>query len=386
VKRRKIIAIGLCSDQKRNIFSGQAMMFEALTYFLKEKDTEVSVINLTSKYLDIQVGKIEIKRIVEYFTIILKSIPVFCKNRNGILYITTAQTIGGFLRDLVFINLAVLFGCKVLIHQFGSNFGVFYAGLSPFFKYLVRSTFNKGEYIIVEGQVTKEQFLILKDYQRRVVTITNGLPERNLKIGLIGKEYIKEKPFRLIYLSYMIESKGYLDVLEAMNILINDSKRNVECVFAGMFQSSVDDEKFANENEAEKAFKTFIKQHNLTEKITYYGGLMGDEKAAAFNKVHVFLLPSYFKFEGQPVSVLEAMAYGAVPIVTHYRMIPDMVTPECGIFVESKSPKHIAAKIEYLMDNPEKYHNLSQSAKNRFQDNFTLDKYCNNILRLFNAL
>ena len=386
VNNKKIIAIGLCSDQKRNIFSGQAMMFEALTHFLKEEQFDVSIINLTSQFVNIQVGKIALKRIIEYFIIILRSIPVFFRNRRGILYITTAQTKGGFLRDLVFINFAVLTGCKVLIQQFGSNFGIFYESLSPIFKYLVRSTFNKGEYIIVEGEFTKRQFAILKNYSVKVIAITNGLPERNLKISNIGKSYNESEPFRLIYLSYMIESKGYWDVLEAMDILINKSNRNVNCVFAGMFKSSVDDVRFTNETEATQAFHSYIELKNLKGKITYYGGLMGEDKANAFKKTHVFLLPSYFKFEGQPVSVLEAMAYGAVPIVTNYRMIPNMVTSECGIFVEAKSPHQIATKIEYLIDNPEIFQNLSQSAVNRFQDNFTLDKYCSNILQLINVL
>ena len=383
---KKIIAIGQCTDQIRNIFSGQAMMFESLTDYLKENRYSVDVVNLTSKYTNIQVGEIVIKRIIEYISIIIKSIPVFYKNKGGVLYITTAQTKGGFLRDFIFIHLALIFSCKILIQQFGSNFEVFYNGLSPIFKYLVRKTFNKGNYIIVEGVVTKKQFSFIDNYENKVFALTNGLPEKAIKMDSDVKIYLNNESFKMIYLSYMIESKGYWDVLEAVNILINEFGRNVECVFAGMFKSSVDDEIYNSEVDASNQFHNFIHKNKLDKIVTYYEGLMGDKKSEAFLNSHVFLLPSYFKFEGQPVSVLEAMAYGCVPIVTQYRMIPDMVTPETGIYVEKKSPRQIADKIMYLMDNPEIYKGYSKASIDRFTENFTFDKYCFNFCKILNKL
>jgi len=381
---KKIIAIGLCTDQVNNVFSGQAMMFEALTDYLKENKYSVDIINLTSKFTNIQVGKITLKRINEYFSIIIKSIPYFFKNKGGILYITTAQTKGGFLRDLIFIHLGTIFRYRILIQQFGSNFDAFYNSLNSFFRYLVKKTFNKGKYIIVEGEVTKKQFSFIEDYENKVLTLTNGLPERTIKTNTEIKTVKKDESFKMIYLSYMIESKGYLDVLEAVNILINEFDRNVECVFAGMFKLSVDDEKFKSEIEASLEFHNFIQKNKLDKFVTYYDGLMGTKKSEAFLKSHIFLLPTYFKFEGQPVSVLEAMAYGCVPIVTKYRMIPDMVTPETGIYVEKKSPRQIADKIMYLMDNPEIYKKYSKASIDRFNENFKFDKYCTKFCDILN--
>lgn len=96
-------------------------------------------------------------------------------------------------------------------------------------------------------------------------------------------------------------------------------------------------------------------------------------------KANVFLLPSYFKYEGQPVSVLEALAYGAVPIVTNYRLIPEMVSEDCGMFVEKMSPQQIAASVKFLMENEEIYHMKSSNAIEKYAKYFTLESYCNNI-------
>lgn len=374
------------TDQKNNIFSGQAMMFVAFVDFLKSQNYEVKVINLVSRYSDIQVGTIAWKRILEYFSIILKSIKVFSGSPRSVVYITTAQSRGGFYRDFIFINLARIFNCKVVIQQFGSNFSSFYNDLSPVMRFFVRYTFNTGKRIIVEGEYSKEHFKILKNYSQKVIAISNGLPERNLKLPSHGKSHEKNTTFNLLYLSYMIESKGYWDVLMGVNILVNRMKQNVRCTFSGIFKTSVDNEMFDNETDAKESFFKFIKQNSLENYITYYEGVRGTEKANQFIASHVFLLPSYFKFEGQPVSVLEAMAYGSVPIVTKHRMIPDMVTTETGIFVDQKSPEQIADSIKFLIDNPEHYSKLSQASIIRYLERFTLDKYCQNLLTIINSI
>ena len=383
---KKLIAIGLRPNQEKNVFSGQSMMFEAFIEHLQANHFEVSVIDLASKYDDINVGKIASKRIFEYLGIIAKAVGVFAKNKGSVVYLTTAQTKGGFYRDFIFIRLASLFGCKLLLQQFGSNFENFFNSISPKLQQTVLDTFGKGSKIVVEGSVTKEQFKVLKDYETKVQIVSNGLPERNLKSTDKGKTYDKANPFHMIYLSYMIESKGFWDVLHAVDILKNKYNLNVKCVFSGTFKSSVDDTLYPDAVQAKKAFEEFIKSHDLETTITYYEGLMGDKKAEEFIKSNVFLLPSFFKFEGQPVSVLEAMAYGSLPIVTKYRMIPEMVTDETGVFVDPKSPEQIANAVKTLMESPERYAQLSQQCVDRYQEKFTLDSYCKNLMNIVNQI
>ena len=134
---------------------------------------------------------------------------------------------------------------------------------------------------------------------------------------------------------------------------------------------------------AKKSFFEYVKKNNLTEKITYFEGLYGNEKSVAFRNSHFFLLPSYYINEGQPVSVLESLAYGCVPIVTRYRLIPTMVNEENGFFVEPKSPIQIVECILEIIDNPMKYHDYSQAGINYYLDNFTQDKYVNKLINLF---
>src|SRR5690606_41410408 len=116
-----------------------------------------------------------------------------------------------------------------------------------------------------------------------------------------------------------------------------------------------EDEMFKSATEAKKSFFNFIKTNLLEGKVTYTEGLYGYEKARQFSENHFFLLPSYYINESQPVSVLEALAYGRVPIVTKYRLIPTRVNPDNGIFVDPKSPGLIADAVRNMINDPDEY-------------------------------
>ena len=100
-----------------------------------------------------------------------------------------------------------------------------------------------------------------------------------------------------------------------------------------------------------KWFQKYVEDKSLKDRVSYKECVFDEAKAHEFSKAHVFLLPSYYIFEGQPTAILEALSYGCVPIVTHYRLIPDMVDETCGAFVSKKSPEEIADVIENFIKN-----------------------------------
>src|SRR5690606_19281962 len=289
----------------------------------------------------------------------------------------------GFLRDYIFIRVAYLFGKKVIAHQFGANYSKFYSSQSQKVQEMIKNTFRKVECIIVEGDFTKQQFSFLPNYHNKVISIPNGLPEKIDMAAMIPKQIKKEEPVKLFYLSNLIEGKGYWDVLEAINILVNEYNHNVTAVFAGRILEDGEDEMFKSATEAKKSFFNFIKTNRLEGKVTYTEGLYGYEKARQFSENHLFLLPSYYINEGQPVSVLEALAYGCVPIVTKYRLIPTMVKPDNGFFVEPKSPVQIADAVRNMINDPDEYHKKSREAISFYKKNFTADKYVEKLVNLF---
>lgn len=374
----KILAIGSKNSPKRNIFSGQSTMFEGVVDYLYEKGGDVDTIDVTSFFNTKSSGKFSLIRSLEYIAIICEVLFKVCINKYTILYLTTAQSKVGFIRDYLIINIAHLSGVKVYTHQFGANYSGFYNSLTSFFKKRLVKTLNKVEKIIVEGDYTKKQFSFIEDYHDKVVAIPNGLPGKDIEVEYKNKVYDSRQPFSLIYLSNMIVSKGYLDVLKAVDLLVNVHKRNIHCVFAGKFIITSDVKQEANSSKS--YFFEYLEEHNLTANVKYFDGLYGDLKEKAFKNSQVFLLPSYYINEGQPLAVLEAMAYGNVCITTNYRLIPDMVNADNGIFVDARSPESIVEKIIYLMDNPKIYNSMSKAAIAKYQSDYTFETYCSRVL------
>lgn len=381
----KIIAVGP-TTQNNTVVNGQSMMFQLLVDEVYDRKMRLIIVDIGMsifKRKENRVsGKFSIFKLFNYSIIFIKFFFILLFNPKQTVYLTTAQSKIGFVRDYFIINLASFFGSKIITHQFGANYAGFYNSQSEFLKKLIIKTFVKTDRIIVEGDYTKKQFDFLPDYQTKVYSLPNGLPEKITSSEIYTKTLEDNKPIKLFYLSNLIESKGFWDVLEAVNILVNDYKIEINAVFSGKFLVSVDDTKFKSGEEAREAFFDYIEKNNLKRNITYFEGLYGAKKSKEFKKSHFFLLPSYYINEGQPVSVLEALAYGCVPIVTEYRLITTMVNQKNGFFVNPKSPKEIAYIVKELSNKPEKYTRYSQEAIDCYLNNFTAEKYTNQLISL----
>lgn len=350
-------------------------MFDGLVGQLKASGEFVTTVDISSRFK----SKTVVLRSIDYAIILAKVLWHLILRRYDIAYVTTAQSKNGFMRDNVIISLFKLFKVKVVTHQYGANYKQLLDALGEVGKIKLIKMLNYCSAIIVEGQYMKDQYAFMEGYDKKVQVIPNGLPNVGKSI-MQPKEYSEEEPFRMYYLSNLIWSKGYFDVLQAVDILINQYHKNVSCVFAGRFMTSVDDVKPGISNKDD--FDRFVLERHLENAISYYPGMYGDDKDMMFSKSNVFLLPTYYINEGQPVSIIEAMAYGCVPIVTEYRHIPMMVTRENGCFVEPKKPEQIAQTVINLMSNAEEYSEKSKRCIRDYKDHFTFEKYATNVINV----
>jgi glycosyltransferase involved in cell wall biosynthesis len=383
--KNKIIAVGP-TTQNNTAVNGQSMMFQLLVDEVHHRNIKTIIVDIGVSAFSNKnrvSGKFSILKALDYIIILTKLFFILLFNQKQTVYVTTAQSKVGFIRDYYIILFARFFNSKIIAHQFGANYSGFYNSQTPFLQKKIKQTLSKVDKLVVEGDYTKAQFSFLPNYESIVYSLPNGLPEKIESSKIEAKTLDVTQPIKMFYLSNLIESKGFWDVLEAVNLLVNEEKINVEVVFAGKFLDAVDDQIFPNAEEAKKAFYSYIEEKNLQKKVLYFEGLYAKAKAEEFKKSHFFLLPSYYINEGQPVSVLEALAYGCVPIVTEYRLIPSMVNKQNGFFVNPKSPIEIVTIIKNLSKNPDLYATYSQSAIDYYLNNFTADKYTEKLIHLF---
>jgi glycosyltransferase involved in cell wall biosynthesis len=91
-------------------------------------------------------------------------------------------------------------------------------------------------------------------------------------------------------------------------------------------------------------------------RLSYLGPFIaGEEKKALYAKSQVFCLPTYYPYEGQPISILEAYATGCVVVATEHSGVPDVFRDGVnGFAVEARSADSIRQALERIARDPQR--------------------------------
>jgi glycosyltransferase involved in cell wall biosynthesis len=303
------------------------------------------------------------------------------------VYHTLSQSQEGFIRDFPIVFLSKLLGHKVIVHIHGGNYDGFYQSQNTTFQSLIRKMLMMADTVIVLSESLIKMLDFEPKLSQKIKVVPNGLPWSWKGNTLIKKQLPtnKQESIKLIFLSNLIESKGYLDVLEASEILTNRFGYNIEIDFCGEFIHYDDAQRFKNIADAKAYFFNFIQEYNLTQNIHYQGVIEEKLKQNLLQKAHFFVLPTHYKNEGQPISIIEAMANQCVVLTTDYRGISEMIKHhESGIFVDFNHPEQIAEQIEYLIENPLEYQRISENGYRKYLENYTKEKHLTTLTKAIN--
>ncbi len=302
----------------------------------------------------------------ELFFKILFTLFVFRPNK---IYFTASNKGFAFYRDVL---LSLLWKFYSLFTSCDTYYHYHTKGVKDFVKrsinlYLTKF-FLKGVNLILLSPMLESDFKDVKTY-KKVLYLPNGVED---SFGSKSFEnYLADKDFsniNVLYLSNMIKSKGYFEVLKLAKHFKN---KNIYFHFAGGWQSSEDEEEFFN----------FIKENNLEKIVTFYGFVNGDQKRELFEKSHLFIFPTRYKKEAFPLSILEAFSYGLPVLSTDEGSIPYIVDEESGIVV--KDLNNFSNVFEDLIKS---YLNIDTAkyCRKRYLENFSLEEFEESLLRVLN--
>jgi glycosyltransferase involved in cell wall biosynthesis len=133
--------------------------------------------------------------------------------------------------------------------------------------------------------------------------------------------------------------------------------------------------------------KKLTRQLGLENEVTFQAPLRGSAYHQALNDADIYLLPSLR--DNAPLTLMEAMLAGCVPVVADCGGPAFIVTRECGIKVTvrtaSKAIKQIAEALLELQAAPDLRATLGQRAKQRIRENFTMERYLEETHRIYRA-
>jgi len=355
--------------------SGQAIAFKLIydEYSIKEKSFLINTIEKQGR-------RSVFFRLIDYLRVFVKLIYylVFI-DIDQVYHIISSNKIG-FYRDYLIINISKLFNKRLVIHSHNGNYGDFYNGSNKSFQNKIKKTIDKVDSIILLSEKLRNTFYFIED--NKFSFIPNGLPQEIIKDDR-QKKTLNKGHINILFLSNLIESKGYLDILEALRVLKEKGQIDrFKIHFAGNFMLNMaQDVSYKSIDEAENLFFGRIKEYGLDEYVEYHGVVYGEKNDSLLKNANVFLLPTYYNVEAQPITIIEAMAYGLAIYSTNYRAIPDMLIDKYnGEFIEQKNPLNLAKKLaEISIDKIEKYSNNSIAL---FEKKFTKKNHIDSMISL----
>lgn len=243
---------------------------------------------------------------------------------------------------------------------------------NPFFKRLYRWFFKDQFIILISPLLFADIREIVKKTQ--ISYLPNGIDiETN---GISDNEIGLKRPFRILFLSNLLLTKGPLDLIQACQIL-KDRGFRFRAIFAGS------PSKQFNSTE----FNRLVKNYRLENYIEYIGPKYGKEKKEVFQNSDVFVLPTYFDQECFPLVILEAMAFGLPVISTFEGAIPEIIDDGIiGFLVPRKSPSAIAEKIIFLMRHEDKRIRMGQEARKKYEKYYTIDKFDSRFVEVIDCI
>jgi glycosyltransferase involved in cell wall biosynthesis len=369
--KKRILFLGVLPP----IIHGQSIVTAQILSILRENEFNVKVIrifDLGNKTTLFVKCFFLIKTLCNFFWYLLPS--------KQIVYLPAANSLFGNLRNAPFILFSKLFGHEVVIHFHTGDFNCFMSKQKPWLQKAIKWIFSYVNTIIILGWSIKENFSIIFHDKISIIAINNAIDIEDVQTKE-PKTLNHSKDIHILYMSNLIKSKGYLDVLKAVNILYHTyGIRNIKTDFCGEFldkDSQIDKHNFQN----------FVTENHLEKIVNLHGVVVGKLKESIINQADFFVLPTYYQTEAMPISILEALKAGAVVISTKHRAIPEMIIDnQTGCFVESNRPDQIADKILELITNEEKFNFIRVNGFEHLRNNFSEDLFSKRIVSLFKSL
>lgn len=266
-----------------------------------------------------------------------------------------------FVRKSFFIRLAKLFGKRIVIHQHGGDFEGYYGQLGESAKEKVRRILSMGDAFLVLSPVLKDFFGKVIDDNAKIILFPNTIRIPEMQIKQYGQH-------KLLFLGRICKEKGISELLSAMNGLKN-SYPSCRLYLGGVWE--------------DETFKRMVEEQ--ADCVEWIGWVSGKEKEKYLRECDIFVLPTYF--EGQPVSVLEAMAYSCAVVASAVGGIPQMIdNGHSGILVKPKDAEELQNVLEQLMSDSQLCECMGTEARKKVERDFAIEQSTEKLIGIYDKL
>ena len=232
----------------------------------------------------------------------------YYRKKNCVLHIT--PNAGPFIYPFsIIVCFAYLLKIPVLYHMMAGTFFIFYARNSILYRFAANILIKKSSAIAVEGTVQIQKLRDIIGYKGKIHYLPTTTYCRDLSKHHIGKDV-----YNLFYFGRLNKAKGVNMMFDIIELL--DDRFHL--YLDGFISDDID------------------KARLYSSKTTYLGIESKSQLKETMKNMTFFILPTTHEGEGQPNSLIEAMAEGLIPITSNQGFCTDVVG-DCGKVLSTKS-------------------------------------------------
>lgn len=304
-----------------------------------------------------------------YFIILTKLIIHFIFFKPHSFYTVGASSKIGFLRDLIVLSLVKFFKVKTIVHVRNGNFSEIFDNsgfLVKIYCKLIDDIIFLDETLLVN--IKKESF-------KNIHVIANPIDKEIVATPIEVQAKKTGRILKFIYVSNLIESKGYFDLLSSLLHLTDEERGSISVEFFGKFESQ----------SKKLYFEKFIKSNNLDD-VAYYRGVVYDrlKLKEVYLSSDVIVLPTYYPNEAQPRCLIEALSSACIIVATKHASIYGTFADASFIhYVDKKNPESIAKAVSAIIKDKSNIEDQFIVAREYYIEHFSDQVLNNKLLRLF---
>ena len=167
------------------------------------------------------------------------------------------------------------------------------------------------------------------------------------------KERSKKKDLNILFLGNVIERKGLLTLLQAIQL----STLNLQLDIIGSLTS---------EPQYAKTIQSFIAENDLSSFVFLHGALNNQPLIDKLKQAHVLVVPS--TYEGFGIVYLEGMGFGLPAVGTTLGAASEVIDDgQTGFLIQPGDAQGLAEKLQLLSERRDLLLEMSLAARSRYQ-------------------
>ena len=217
---------------------------------------------------------------------------------------------------------------------------------------------------------------------RRVCVVSNGIPDpcpdfetairprRRERFGQRQQIFAGEfsgtpVTVNILFLAHCTREKGLFAARDGVLAANRELARRglamrLKLIAAGNFVT--------DEEQAE--FDALNKNPAVAAVVEHAGFVSGERKAGLYREADLFLFPTRYLGENQPVNLIEAMAFGLPIVTTRWRSLPEMLPPNYPGLVSGQDAEEIAVALLKVLAVKS-----GELARKHFTAHFTIERH-----------